>query len=293
MRIGATLGFDGGRGRGMDAVAEVARHAEEVGVDSLWFPEHVVFVDGAISPYPYSVDGSMNFGRRPGVFDPLMAMTVAATVTERIRLGTGVLILPEHEPLALAQRVVALDHAAAGRIDLGIGTGWLREEFEAIGVPWEGRGPRTDEYIAAMRVLWSDDVASYSGKTVSFSGVLAWPKPVQQPGVPIWVGGNTPPALRRAATTGDGWFGWALGLGEVAACIDTLRAGAQAAGRPADAVGLKVGLAWPGDLSELASYAAALADLGVEELVVAVAAPKADTRQRLDELARLGATVTS
>jgi probable F420-dependent oxidoreductase len=293
VRIGATLGFDGGRGRGMDAVAEVARHAEEVGVDSLWFPEHVVFVEGARSPYPYSVDGSMNFGRRPGVFDPLVAMTVAATVTDRIRLGTGVLILPEHEPLALAQRVVAVDHASAGRIDLGIGTGWLREEFEAIGVPWAGRGARTDEYVAALRVLWRDEVASYDGDVVSFRGVQAWPKPVQQPGVPIWVGGNTPPALRRAATIGDGWFGWALGLGEVASCIDALRAGAEAAGRPADAVALKVGLAWPGDLAELTAYAAAVADLGVEELVVAPAAPRTDTRQRLDELARLGATVVS
>jgi probable F420-dependent oxidoreductase len=257
----------------MRELAAAARHAEAVGLDSLWFPEHVVFVEGATSRYPY---GSLALGRRPGMYDPLVAMTVAASATTRVRLGTGVLILPQREPLTLAQQVVAVDHASGGRVDLGIGVGWLREEFEALGVPWAGRGHRADEHIGALRAAWRDEVAAYEGDVVRFSGVLAWPKPLQAGGVPILVGGNSPAALERAARLGDGWFGWALTLDEVAASV------ARLGSLPAT-----VGLAWPGPLPALADHAAALRDLGVHELVVAVATRGVPLHDRLGELAEV------
>lgn len=287
MRIGAVLGFDGGRGRGMDALADAARHAEAVGLASLWFPEHVVFVKDATSRYPYDEGGQPPVGRRPGVYDPLIAIAVAATVTTTLRFGTGILVLPQREPVTCAQQLVAVDHASQGRFDLGIGVGWLREEFEALGVPWARRGARTDEYVEVLRKLWTDEVVDHHGEFASFAGVQAWPKPVQQPGPPVWVGGNTHPAVDRAGRLGDGWFGWRLTPDEVAERLARLRGAAEAAGRPADAVGVKIGLPWPGDLGELRAYADALAELGVGELLVAPAAPGRDVRDRLDELAAL------
>lgn len=287
LQIGAVVGFDGGRGRGMDALVEVARQAEEVGLASLWFPEHVVFVKDAASRYPYDEGGQPPVGRRPGVYDPLIAIAVAGTVTTRLRLGTGILVLPQREPVTCAQQLVAVDHATQGRFDLGIGVGWLREEFEALGVPWARRGARTDEYVEVLRKLWTDDVVEHAGEFASFAGVQAWPKPVQQPGPPVWVGGNTDPAVERAGRLGDGWFGWKLGPAEVAERLGAVRRAAEAAGRDPAAVGAKVGLPWAGDLEELRPYAEELATLGVGELLVAPAAPGRDVRDRLDELAAL------
>ncbi len=287
MRIGVVLGFDGGRGRGMDALADAARRVEELGLSSLWLPEHVVFVQDAVSRYPYADDGAPPVGRRPGTYDPLVALTVAAIVTERIRLGTGVLVLPQREPVTVAQQIVALDHASQGRFDLGIGVGWLREEFEALGVPWARRGARTDDHLRALQALWTQDVAEHHGEFTSFSGVLAWPKPVQQPGPPVWVGGNVDASLRRAATLGAGWYGWKLSVDQVAERMQTLRALCEANDRDPGDVGVKIGLPWPGALTELRPYVDALAGLGVEELVVAPGTAGVDQRERLEPLAAL------
>lgn len=287
MHIGAVVGFDGGRGRGMEAVADTARHAEGVGLESLWFPEHVVFVKDAESRYPYDEGGRPPVGKRPGVYDPFIAIAVAATVTTRLRFGTGILVLPQREPVTCAQQVVAVDHASQGRFDLGIGVGWLREEFEALGVPWARRGDRTDEYVAVLRKLWADDVVEHHGEFSSFAGVQAWPKPIQQAGPPVWVGGNSGPAIRRAGRLGDGWFGWKLSPAEVAEGMGALRRACEAAGRDPAAVGVKIGLPWPGDLAELVPYVAELETLGVGEVLVAPGAPGRDLRERLDELAAL------
>ena len=287
MRVGALLAFDGGNRRGMDALADCARHAEDVGLSSFWVPEHVVFIDGAASKYPYSVDGSANFGRRPGVYDPLIALTVAATATTRIRLGTGVMILPQREPVTLAQQVVALDHASNGRFDLGIGVGWLREESEALGVPWARRGARTEDYVRAIRALWRDDVVAHDGEFAKFSAVLAWPKPTTASGPPIIIGGNTDAALARVASVGDGWFGWNLSIEEVRERLDALRSAWASAHRGEDALRITVGLLWAQPIAGLMRYACELANLGVDELVVAVAAPRVDNRERLDDLAAL------
>ena len=164
-----------------------------------------MFVEGARSRYPYSRTGELHLGRQPGVFDPLIGLTVAAAVTERIRLGTSVLILPERHPVVLAQEVVALDHASAGRVDLGVGVGWLQEEFEALEVPWERRGERADDYLRAMRVLWQDEVANYAGEFVSFRGCRPGPSRSSSRGHPSgWAAtaGRPCAAPRRWGTAG-------------------------------------------------------------------------------------------
>ena len=292
MDVGVVLGFDGGRGRAMDALATAARHVEDTGLSSLWAPDHVVFVEGAESRYPYGASGRAPVGRRPGVYDPFVALTAAAAVTTRIRLGTGVLILPQREPLNVAQQAVAVDHVAQGRLDLGIGVGWLREECEALGVPWARRGERTDEYVRLLRALWRDDVVDFDGEFVSVRGIQAWPKPVQQPGVPVWVGGDTDVAVRRAANVGDGWYGWLLGPDEVAERTAFLRVACEQTGRDPASVGIKVGLPWPGPLAELRPYAEAVRALGAGELVVAPNAPGAELRDRIDEVAALHEALT-
>lgn len=287
MKLGLQLAHDGGRGRGMTELGDLAQLAEEVGVASVWVPEHVVFVEGAQSRYPYSESGEISLGKRPGTYDPLVALAYVAARTRDVRLGTGVLILPERLPLVLAQQVVALDHASGGRFDLGIGVGWLREEFDAIGIPWSKRGRRTDEYVEAMKVLWRDDRCAYDGEFVSFEGVLAWPKPLQEPHPPIWVGGNTDAALERAARLGDGWFGWLVAHDRLDEHLERLRRACDAAGREPGEVRLCLGLPWTEPLNKLAPYAAALAARGVEQLIVNPFVPGVDQRSRIEELGRL------
>ena len=266
-------------------MADAARNAEAAGISTLWFPEHVVFVKGATSQYPY---GTLRMGERPGVYDPIIAMTVAATVTSKVRLGTGVLILPQREPLTLAQQLVALDHASTGRLDLGIGVGWLHEEFDALGATWERRGERTDDYVDVLRKLWRDDVVDHHSDFVDIDGVLAWPKPAQADGIPIWVGGNSPAALRRTAKLGDGWFGWSLEIDEVTNAVTRLRAECEAIGRDPAEVRLKVGQPGAGSHDERRAYAEGLMALGVEEFIVASGDV---STERLASLAALGSPV--
>ena len=288
MDVGVVVAHDGRPGRGMAELAELAVAAEAAGLSSLWVPEHVVFVRGAVSRYPYNETGELRLGRQPGVYDPLVALAYVAARTDRLRLGTSILILPQREPLIVAQQIVALDHASGGRFDFGIGVGWLREEFDALGVPWERRGDRTDEYVEAMKVLWRDEVCDFEGEFVSFHEVLAYPKPLQQPHPPIWVGGNTSAAQRRAARLGDGWYAWQLSVPELASCIEGLDRACEGAGRNPSTVRRKLGLNWAGDLTELRPYAEQAAAHGFEELVVAPAAPGQDLRRRIEELAAIG-----
>lgn len=183
----------------------VAKTAEQVGFESMFCIEHVVVPTDYTSVYPYAPDGKLPGG--PGIVlpDPLIWMTYAAAVTRTIRFMTGVMILPQRNPLVLAKEVATLDYLSKGRVELGIGVGWLREEFDALGVPFEGRGKRADEYIHAMRALWTSDDAAYSGSTVQFQGINSNPKPVHGQ-VPIIVGGHSHAAARRAGRLGDGYF---------------------------------------------------------------------------------------
>ena len=181
----------------------VAQLAEELGYDSLWAGEHVVVPSPRVEPSPMDPDDP--------ILDPLVALAHLAGATERIRLGTGLVILPQRNPLVLAKQVASLDVVSGGRLILGLGVGYLEPELRAMGVPMAGRGARADEYLAAMRSLWEDEAPSFSGRYVEFEGVDAHPRPLQSP-LPVVIGGHSHAAHLRAARHGDGWYGFLLGL---------------------------------------------------------------------------------
>ena len=188
------------------AVGELARAAEEVGFHSIWAVEHAVVPLEYASTYPYDDGGRLFKGASQlDISDPLIWLAFAAAVTTKIRLATGILILPQRNPLIAAKEIASLDRLSNGRIDLGIGVGWLREEFDALGVPFEKRGARTDEYLRAIRVLWSETEAEYHGEFVDFAPVYCQPKPTQS-SIPILGGGHSDRAARRAGELGDVFF---------------------------------------------------------------------------------------
>ena len=209
MRLGLhALGIGAGAQRAViDAVASAA---ESCGFATLWAGEHVVMVDRSESRYPYSDDGVIAVPAQADWLDPMIALSFAAAASSRIGIATGVLLLPEHNPVMVAKQAASLDRLSGGRLTLGVGVGWSREEFAALGVPFEHRAARTAEYVAAMRALWRDDVASFDGKFVGFDSIRVNPKPVRDRRIPVVVGGNSDGALRRVAAWGDGWYGFNL-----------------------------------------------------------------------------------
>jgi probable F420-dependent oxidoreductase len=212
-----------GPGADPDVVVAVAAAAERRGFSTLWAGEHIVMVDGPDTPYPYADDGRIALPSDVDWLDPLVVLTFAAAATSRLRLATGILLLPEHQPVAVAKRAASLDVLSKGRFVLGIGIGWSAAEFAAVGVPFEGRAARTREYVDAMRALWADDVSSYRGDYVRFERVRSYPKPRRRR-VPVVVGGNSDPALARAAAWGDGWYGFNVPVADVPGRLASLHA---------------------------------------------------------------------
>jgi probable F420-dependent oxidoreductase len=229
-----------------EAVA-LAQAAEAAGFESLWTVEHTIVPADYASSYPYDPSGKMAGGRNDiPLPDPLIWMAFIAAATTKIRLATGILILPQHNPVLAAKQIATLDHLSHGRILLGIGVGWLREEFAALGVPFAERGARMDEYIAAMRELWSAEKPTFKGRFVAFEGAYCRPQPVGK-AVPIIVGGHSQAAARRAGRLGDGFF---PARGAPAELITAARKAAEAAGRDPDKLAITASL--PDDLNELA-----------------------------------------
>jgi probable F420-dependent oxidoreductase len=261
-----------------------ARHAEGLGFDSLFLADHIVFPAEKKEPYPYTASGAYpwdNDGMQ--LPEPLSVMAFLSGATEHMRFGTAVLVLPQRDPILLAKQLATIDRLSGGRIELGIGAGWLRDEFELLGWSFDDRGSRTDEWIDVMRTLWRDPVASHAGRHLSFADVRLTMHPVQRGGVPIIVGGHSAPALRRAGRYGDGFlpafniehdadgyrFHWA-----------TVRAHAADAGRAEDAIVLH-------GFGNTAAGADALRALGAARMIVSLSEPDLDSSRRaLDALAR-------
>jgi probable F420-dependent oxidoreductase len=207
----------------------LARTAEEAGFESLWTVDHVVIPAGYRSVYPY--DPSGRIGPDDTLFpDPLIWLSYIAAATSTLRLGTAILILPQRNPVVLAKELATLDYLSGGRMILGVGVGWLKEEYEALGVPWEGRGRRGEESIDAMRALWSQPQASYDGDTTSFQECHLRPQPPQGT-IPIHIGGHSPVAARRAGRMGDGFFPFGVNRDGVPALLEIVRQSALDAGR--------------------------------------------------------------
>jgi probable F420-dependent oxidoreductase len=269
MRVGLhALGI--GAGARPEVIRAVAVAAEEAGFATLWSGEHVVMVDEPTSWYPYSADGTIAVPPGADWLDPLMGLTFAAAVTSRIGLATGVLLLPEHNPVLVAKQAATLDVLSGGRFTLGVGIGWSAEEFAALGIPFARRGPRAAEYAAAIRELWAEDVASFTGEFTRFERVRVNPKPVRARRIPIVVGGNSGPALKRVAAFGDGWYGFNVPADAVAERVRTLAGYCQQHGRDLSELTVAVAVSdgHPDMLPELATT-------GVSELVVVAAPPEA------------------
>lgn len=250
-----------------EGAVAVAHRAEEAGFDSLWTVEHVVVPGNYLSRYPYSPDGRMPGTEDSPIPDPLIWLAYVAARTNRIKLCTGVLILPLRSPLITAKAIATLDVLSAGRVILGVGVGWLQEEFEAIGVPFEDRSRRTEEAIDAMRTLWREPSPTFEGAYVRFQDARMWPKPVQST-VPIVIGGHSPAAARRAGRLGDGYFPASAKPDELPHLVATMRQAAVEAGRdPAQIEVTMGGRPTPAVVTRLA-------ELGVDRLVVAPAGPK-------------------
>lgn len=268
MQLGLhALGIGAGADRAViDAVASAA---DGCGFATLWAGEHVVMVDRSASRYPYSDDGVIAVPAQADWLDPMIALSFAAAASSRIGVATGALLLPEHNPVAMAKRAASLDRLSRGRLTLGVGVGWSREEFAALGVPFEHRGSRTAEYVAAMRTLWRDDVASFDGNFVAFDAIRVNPKPLRDRRIPIVFGGNSDAALRRVVAWGDGWYGFNLdGPDAVRDRTETLARLCAESGRDRAKLRVSVSVRHPrvGDVG-------ALAGSGVDELVLVAAPP--------------------
>ena len=214
---------------------EICRRAEAAGFESLWGGEHVIMPSTIESSYPYTKDGKIPAQPDTPIPDPLIWLAFAAAAAPTMRLGTCILIVPQRNPLILAKELATLDQLSGGKVELGLGVGWLEEEFDALGVPWERRGARNDEYIEAMRTLWSGPEVEFHGEFVDFAKVTCSPRPVQA-SIPILVGGDSDVAIRRAARLADGYFPGEGDADRLAALITRVRHAADAAGRDPDSI---------------------------------------------------------
>ncbi len=252
-----------------DEACALVAAAERAGFESVWTVDHVVVPSGYESKYPYDPSGRLPSGEDAPFPDPLIWLAYVARETSTIRLATGILILPERNPLVLAKELATLDCLSSGRVILGVGLGWMREEFEALGIPFEGRGVRAEESIAAMRALWSQERASYSGSTVRFEDVFLRPQP---PGgaVPIHIGGHSQVAARRAGRIGDGFFPFGVDRDQLPSLVDTVRRAAEDAGRDPSSVEVTVS-SYCVDPGDALAEVRALGSLGVTRVVVPAA----------------------
>jgi probable F420-dependent oxidoreductase len=268
VRVGLhALGIGAGADRAV--IDAVAKAADDHGFATLWAGEHVVMVDDPASAYPYSDDGRMSVPASADWLDPLICLSFVAAATTRIGIATGVLLLPEHNPILVAKQSASLDRLSGGRFTLGIGIGWLKEEFDALGVPFARRTERTKEYVDAIRTIWRDDVATFQGEFVDYTSIRVNPKPVRDRRIPIVLGGNSDAAMRRIAVWGDGWYGFNLDdVAAVADRVELIDRLCREAGRDCSELRLAVALREPAP-----NDLAALAELGIDEFVVIASPP--------------------
>lgn len=237
-----------------ETAKRIAQLAEAAGFESLWAGEHVVLPD------PQTPESRMAPSER--ILDPIVTLTYLASHTRHVLLGTGIIILPQRNPLVLAKELVSLDVLSGGRLICGVGVGYVESEMRAVGVPFAERGARTDEYLAAMRAIWTQPKPAYHGQFVSFEGVQAHP----QRNIPIVIGGHTPAAYRRAAEQGTGWYGFALDLSDTARCLTRLREAREQYDRPGDHGELEISVTPRTSLTR--TIVKQFVDLGVHRLIV-------------------------
>jgi probable F420-dependent oxidoreductase len=258
---------------------EIAVIAEECGFSSLWVPEHAILFDEYEPNYPYSDDGKMPGGSTGNVLDPIPVLSFFAAHTKRIRIGTGVMILPQRNPVYAAKELATLDVLSGGRVDVGIGVGWLAEEMRALGTPFERRGARARSYVSVMKALWCDDLSAYEDEFYTLPACRFAPKPIQRPHPPLIFGGESRAALRRVAEIGQGWNAATQSPSQMATLLKELDTLLEENGRTRDEVEITV---MPGQeltRDDLAAYA----DVGVDQVVPLGVAPSVESVRSIFE----------
>ncbi|NJN53009.1 MAG: TIGR03619 family F420-dependent LLM class oxidoreductase [Gammaproteobacteria bacterium] len=274
MKIGL-FGINNGIYTAPALMALVAREAEAAGLESLWTGEHVVLPDPQVPPSPAPPQFPM--------LHPPAALSFLAAITSTVKLGTGITLIAQRNPVVLAKEMASLDVLCNGRLILGVGAGYLEPEFRALGIPFQERGPRTDESIAAMQALWNQRKPTFTGRFTNFSGIDAQPRPVQAGGPPIVVGGASDSALARAVRVGAGWYGFAMDVATATSTIARLKREQQRAGRSEP---LEISITPPGRVT--AELCAAYAAIGVDRLIALL--PQQDenaARATIEGLARI------
>ena len=257
--------------------------AEERGFHSLWVAEHVVLVDEYESQYPYSEDGQFPAGGEVGILEPMTALSFLAAVTNTIRLGSGVCLVPQRNPVYTAKEATAVDWLSGGRLDFGVGIGWLAEEFACVQAPFRRRGARCRSYMEVIRRLWCDAVSEYQDEFYTLPACRQYPKPVQTPHPPIHFGGESDAALRRVADLAQGWYGYGVDPDATGSCLHRLRTMLEERGRSADSVYVSI---CPYLLDSTLEAAKQYRDQGVNQLIVFAPAYDVDgLRTVLDDLA--------
>ncbi len=266
-----------------DCAATLAVEAEGHGFDSLWFAEHVVLFDEYGSRYPYAADGRIPVGGEAGFLDPVGALCFLAGKTSRIRLGTGICLVPQRNPVYTAKEIATADVLSGGRVDFGVGVGWLAEEFRAVATPFERRGSRTRSYLEVMRRLWCDEVSEFKDEFYELPACRQYPKPVQRPHPPIHFGGESDAALRRVADIGQGWYGFNLEPPELTERLARLDELLAERGRARSDVLVSLSPYLKGcDEDKLAAYAEAGAD---QVILTVFATDESSVRRTLEDLA--------
>lgn len=265
-----------------EEIIAIAKHAEQAGVESLFTFEHVIVPVSYDSRYPYHPSGKMGAEAETPFVDPLIALSFIAAHTKTIRIGTGVNILAQSNPVLLAKQIASLDFMSGGRFIFGAGVGWLREEFRAMGVPFERRGARFEDAIVAMKKIWSDEVVEHQSDFLDLSGFKAHPLPAQRPHPPLLIGGTSDAAFRRVVRHGDGWIAPNHGLEALREMLLRLHRVAADEGR--DPASISITAMWPyvKEKGALEEYR----ELGVERLITPLTALGGDPMRGIDALMR-------
>ncbi len=266
----------------VEQMVAIARHAESCGYESVWTFEHAIVPIDYKSKYPYNPTGKMGVAPETNLVDPLIALAAVAAATKTIRLGTGVNILSQTNPLLAAKQAASLDFVSGGRFMYGVGIGWLQEEFVAMGTPFERRGARFDDYVVAMKKVWSGEVVEHDSDFINWHGFKSYPLPVQKPHVPIVIGGSKGKIYERIARHGDGWYAPTASPEELAPMLEELKRVCARIGR--DFASIEITTMWPGAGGGKAVEA--FEKIGVSRVVVPLMALGPDPMKGIAELAK-------
>jgi probable F420-dependent oxidoreductase len=270
----------------IESMIALGKKAEAVGIESLWTFEHVIVPLDYKSAYPYDKSGKMGATPETNFVDPLIAISALAANTTKIRFGTGVNILPQANPLYVAKQAASLDFVSNGRFMLGVGIGWLQEEYDALGAPFERRGARFDDYVVAMKKVWSGETVEHKSDFIDWHGFKSYPVPIQKPHLPVIIGGTKGKAFERVARHGDGWYAPTATVEQLEPLMKELGAACAAIGR--DPKTVEVSAMWMGPAAGLDSVER-YAELGVSRLIVPV--PLLGAANPIEGLERFGEEV--